>query len=177
MDDFKFQDGDIVLVHVNKFSTWYRWLFAKLICFIDGVYYHHAQIYFKGYLYEADTKVRQILDSHNEGDEVMVLRLNEPLNFKEGLSLTIQINNSLNKDYDYWGALFHQLVYILFFRRIWIGRTGNEADRKLYCSEFVTSLMYHIRGYFPEHYKISPSRLEQLAPFYYTVVFEGKVLI
>lgn len=168
-----FQNGDIILVKVNKFSAWYRAIFGRAIRFIDGVYYHHAQIYFGGYVYEADTLVRQQISSHNDGDEVLVMRLNEPLNFKETNKLNVLIADSIGKKYDYWGALFHQLVYILLFRRVWIGRKGNSADRKLYCTEFVASLMFHVRGYFPEHYKISPSKLTQLAPLYYKTVFEG----
>lgn len=168
-----FQDGDIVLVKVNNFKAWYRYVFAHLIRFFDGVYYHHAQIYFGGWLWEANnTVVAQGLD-YNNGDEVIILRLKKPLNRFEYEKLHDALLKMNGKRYDYWGAMLHQLIYILTFRRIWIGKRGTRADSNPYCTEFVTSLMHQLRGYFPEHYKIGPAKLLQNAPLYYEVVKEG----
>jgi len=167
------QEGDIVLVKVNNFTTWYRWLFAHLIRFVDGVYYHHAQISFGGMLWQANTEVECIEPDYNKGDEVIVLRLKKPLTEKESNRFNKILEEMNGRTYDYWGAIFHQFVYILLFRRVWIGRRGNLADRKAYCTEFVTSIMYRLRGNFPEHYKTGPSKLLQQAPLYYDVVFEG----
>lgn len=169
----KLQNGDIVMVKVNNFSTWYRWLFANLIRFVDGVYYHHAQIYFDGKLFEAnDRVVAQPLD-YNYGDETLIFRLKTPLSETESSRVKLLLSSSLNRKYDYWGAMLHQLIYIVLFRRVWLGRRGNIADRKPYCTELVTSIMHQVRGYFPEHYKTGPSKLLQQAPLYYEVVQEG----
>jgi hypothetical protein len=175
MSYLDYHDGDIILVKVNHFTTWYRKLFAKLIQFFDGVYYHHAQIYFKGFLYEANNKVVSQILSYNKGSEIMVLRLNEPLIDEEQLVMQHYLEESLGKNYDYWGAMLHQLIHILLFRRVWIGKKANLADSKPYCTEFVTRAMNKLRGYFPEYYKTSPSKLKTDAALYYKVVFEGKV--
>lgn len=167
------QNGDIVLVKVNHFSTWYRWLFAKLICFFDGVYYHHAQIFYEGFLWEANTEVIAKQTFENNGDELLILRLKTPLTTAEEREFHRLLNIMSGKKYDYWGAMLHQLIFILTFRRIWIGRNGTRADKKPYCTELVTSIMHQLRGYFPEHYKIGPSKLIQQAPLYYEVVKEG----
>lgn len=70
-------------------------------------------------------------------------------------------------------TIFSQLFYNLTFRKIWLGKTGHNTDRTFYCTEFVTSLMWHLRGYFPDHAKISPYILHQKASLYYEVVYEG----
>ena len=167
------QDGDIILVKVNSFSTWYRQAFAKLIQFFDGVYYHHAQIVFGGYLWEANERVESHHFAKNAGDEVLILRLKQPLTEIERALVRNEIMKSNGKQYDYWGAMLHQLIYILLFRRVWIGRRGRRADHKPYCTELVTSIMHQVRGYFPEHYKVGPSKLITQAPLYYEVIYEG----
>lgn len=168
--EFKYQDGDILLLHVNKFSTWYRKLFATLICFCDGVYYHHAQIYFNGLIYEADTEVRSKTILFNKGDEVMVIRPTIPLTIDEINHLGYLLKLEYGRKYDYMGALLHQLIYILTFRRIWIGKTGKSADRKPYCTELVAGIYRELRGYFPKPYLTSPFVLQQQAPNYFKVV-------
>lgn len=171
----KFEDGDIVLVKVNEFTSWYRWLFAQLIRFIDGVYYHHAQIFVGGYLWEANDKVVPQMVDYNRGDEVIVLRLIRELTPEESEQLHRFTEIQKGRSYDYWGAMLHQLIYILLFRRVWLGRKSRRADERPYCTEFVSSLMNQVRGYFPDHYKIGPSGLLKRAPLYYYVVFEGKM--
>lgn len=173
MEQIEFKDGDLILVKVNSFTTWYKRVFASMIRFFDGVYYHHAQMYFEGQLWEANETVERMPLSRNYGDEILVLRLKEELSYKEKNKVKLLLQYNLGRKYDYFGAMFHQLVYILFFRRVWIGRKGRRADHKPYCTELVTSIMHQIRGYFPEHYKIAPSKLIQLSPLYYDVVFEG----
>lgn len=167
------EDGDIILVKVNHFSKWYRKLFAMLVRFFDGVYYHHSQIHYQGFLWEANTEVVAQLPDYNRGDEVLILRLKKPLTEAEAIRFNELLEKLSGRRYDYWGAMFHQLIYILSFRRIWIGKRGKDADRKPYCTELVTSIMYEIRGYFPEHYKTGPSKLLERAPLYYDLVFEG----
>jgi hypothetical protein len=169
-----YRDGDLVLVRVKKFSTWYRWLFAQLIRLVDGCHYHHAQRVFSGCLIEADTKLRISPIDKNAGDQILVLRLKSTLSYKELIEANVLIDKWKGEDYDYWGAMFFQLLYILSGRRIWLGSTGSKADRKFYCTEFCASLDYHLRGYFPDHYKISPSILHQKASLYYEVVYEGE---
>lgn len=171
-----FQDGDIVLEKVNDFGAWYRWVLAKGIQFFDGVYYHHALTVWNDRFYEA-TKEISSSNTFNrlKGSEVLVLRLKEPLTDKEKQLFKDEIIKSIGKKYDYTGTLFFQLLYILTFRKIWLGRTGNKAERRFYCTEFVADVINEVRGYFPQPWKLGPSGLLKLAPLYYDVVFEGEV--
>lgn len=169
-----FETGDIILIKVNNFTTWYRWLLAKLIQFFDGVYYHHAGTIADGLLYEADTRViRRLPGSRLAGDEIIVFRLRKPLTDAERYLYEHLAQQSLGKRYDYWGALFHQLVYILTFRRIWIGKSRRSHFKHPYCTELSVYMINQIRGYFPQPWKTGPSALLQQAPLYYDVVFEG----
>lgn len=174
MGQVEYQDGDILLLHVNHFSTWYRKLFAKMICFFDGVYYHHAQIYYNGLIYEADTTVKAKTTKFNEGDEVMILRPITPLTENEKRQLESLLDAELGRKYDYWGAIFHQFVYIITFRKIWIGKVGNSANKKPYCTELVAGIYRMLRGYFPQPYLTSPYVLQKQVPNYFKVI---KVLI
>lgn len=170
----KFETGDIVLVKVNDFSTWYRWLLAKFIQFFDGVYYHHAGTIVNGLLYEADKKVIKRIPRHLVGDEIIVFRLKVPLSDPEKIYYEKLAEDTLGRSYDYWGTMFHQLIYILTLRRIWIGKTKKSARKKPYCTELAVHMINQIRGYFPQPWKTGPSALISEAPRYYNVVFEGK---
>ena len=167
---FKYQDGDILLLRVNNFRTWYRRLFAALICFFDGVYYHHAQIYFGCFVYEADTEVTSKTILFNKGDEIMVFRPIIPLTQDEVNHLGYLLKLEYGRKYDYVGAIFHQLIYILTLRKIWIGKRGNSASKKPYCTELIAGIYKELRGYFPQPYLTSPSVLQKQAPNYFKVV-------
>lgn len=170
-----FQTGDIILIKVNTFTSWYRWLLAKLIQFFDGVYYHHAGTIADGLIYEADTRViRRHPASRLAGDEIIVFRLKKPLEPVERELYEHLAAQTIGKRYDYWGALLHQLVYILTFRRIWIGKTRGAALKYPYCTELAVHMINRIRGYFAQPWKTGPSGLLQQAPLYYDVVFEGE---
>src|SRR5690348_15378629 len=170
-----FQDGDIVLEKVNSFGYWYRWVLAKAIQFFDGVYYHHALTVLNDRFYEAGEKViSSNIYSRLKGSEILVLRLKEPLNDKEKVQFKQSIVEAIGRKYDYTGTLFFQLLYILSFRRIWLGRKGRKAERRYYCTEFVADVINETRGYFPEPWKLGPSAIIKLAPLYYNVVYEGK---
>lgn len=172
----QFETGDIILIKVNHFSKWYRWLLAKLIQLIDGVYYHHAGTIAGGKLYEADTKViANEPYSRLKGDEVIVFRLRKPLTAGEKYVFDKRMKESVGKPYDYFAVFIHQLIYILTLRRVWLGRTRKKARQRPYCTELVTEAIHHIRGYFPEPWKIGPSGLIKQAALYYDVVYEGKV--
>ncbi len=168
-----FKNGDILLCRYSKYSTWYRWLFAHGIMLVDGTYYTHAQFYLNNELIEADIKLKTVSVDKNEGAEILVLRPKQGLTPIELQKANNLINQWLGKKYDYFGAIFSQLFYNLTFRKIWLGKTGHNTDRTFYCTEFVTSLMWHLRGYFPDHAKISPYILHQKASLYYEVVYEG----
>lgn len=169
-----FQTADIILVKVNRFSTWYRKLLGKLIQFFDGVYYHHGGTIAGMYFYQADTRVvRDRPEVSLMNDEIIVLRLRTPLTARETYLYEKMTSEALGRKYDYLGTLFHQLIYILTFRRIWIGKTGPAASRRPYCTEFAVEPIHRLRGYFPQPWKLGPSGLLKVAPLYYDVVFEG----
>lgn len=169
-----FETGDIILIKVNNFTTWYRWLLAKLIQFFDGVYYHHAGTIADGLLYEADTRViRRDPASRLAGDEIIVFRLKQPLADSERYLYEHLAQQSMGKRYDYSGVFLHQLVYVLTFRRIWIGKTRRSHFKYPYCTELSVHMINQIRGYFAQPWKIGPNTLIQQATMYYDVVFEG----
>jgi hypothetical protein len=169
-----FETGDIVLIKVNNFSTWYRRLLGKLIQFFEGVYHHHAGTIADGLIYEADTRViRRDPGSRLAGDEIIVFRLKEPLEEREKYLYEKLAQQTLNRKYDYWGTLLHHLIYILTFRRLWIGKTGESAMMRPYCTELSVHMIHKIRGYFAQPWKTGPKALLQQAPMYYDVVFQG----
>lgn len=170
----KFEDGDIILEKVNSFGAWYRWVLAKGIQFFDGIYYHHALTFSGGYLYEAKERVVVSEIERLKGSEILVLRLQDPLTTKEKVEFEKELFKALGKKYDYTGTLFFQLIYILTFRRIWLGRTGDKARKRYYCTELVADVINKVRGYFPTPWKTSPSEMIKLAPLYYDIEFEGK---
>jgi len=167
------EDGDIILVKVNKFKTWYKYLLAKAIQFFDGVYYHHAQMYFEGAIWEANETVQRNSTLVNRGDDVIVFRLKKRLRLEEHERLKEFLEKSKGRNYDYLGTMFFQVLYILTFRRIWLGPSGRHARKHYYCTELVTRPMRDIRGYFPQSHKIGPSTLLDLLPLHYNAVYEG----
>src|SRR5690606_19273196 len=107
--------------------------------------------------------------------EILVLRLKKPFTDNEKYHFSVKLFKSLGKKYDYTGTLLFQLLYILTFKRIWLGRTGKKAERRYYCTELVADAINKVRGYFPTPWKVSPSEIIKLGPLYYDVVFEGKL--
>lgn len=168
------QDGDIILEKVNDFGAWYRWVLAKGIQLVDGVYYHHALTYSGGLLYEANETVEIGAKDRLVGSEVLILRLKTPFSVEEEIKFNKELFKSWGKKYDYTGTLLFQLLYILTFRRIWLGRTGKKARRRYYCTELVADAINKVRGYFPQPWKVGPSTILKLGPLYYDVVFEGE---
>lgn len=172
----KFEDGDIILEKVTNFRAWYRWILAKGIQLADGVYYHHALTVSGGMVYEANEKVEvsePLVRLRNS--EILVLRLKKPFTDNEKYHFSVKLFKSLGRKYDYTGTLLFQLLYILTFKRIWLGRTGKKAERRYYCTELVADAINKVRGYFPTPWKVSPSEIIKLGPLYYDVVFEGKL--
>jgi hypothetical protein len=165
------ENGDIILIKVNRFSRWYRWLLAKLIQFFDRNYYHHCAIYFNGLIHEADADgvVISSLERYS-GDEILILRAVKPLTRQESVLLMRMAEMCLGSKYDYWGTLFFQLIYRL--TGVWLGKTHNRANKKLFCSEHCILPYFQVRGYFPNHWKVSPGDLRRAGGYFY-VEYEG----
>jgi hypothetical protein len=170
------QTGDILLVKVGKFRTWYRWLLAKLIQLIDRNYYHHCAIYVDGLIHEADSVgVIERTIHWYQHDTVCVLRPIEPLTPPETFKYLQAAREQLGKPYDYWGTLLFQLIYRLTFKWLWLGKTHASAGKKLYCSEHCLMPIHKVRGYFNAPWKVSPGDIKRSSG-YYKVVWEGKLL-
>lgn len=170
---YNLEDGDIIFVRPNTASTWYLWLFQRLIRFIDNCYYNHTQVYIQGYLYQANKKIERVSPLLNIGEQIQVWRLITPLSKEESNVILEIAKNDIGKSYDYMSALFYQLLYILTNRRIWLGRKGIKAENTYYCTEYVSHLYFKLFGFFPQHYKLAPNQLQKQMPFYFKVVFEG----
>lgn len=167
----KLSTGDIMLVKVNKFSKWYRALFAKGIQLFDRSFYHHAVLFCGGVFHEADTKVVSRPLSHYSGDHVLILELIKPLSESERNQYVQECIKLLDRKYDYVGAIFFQLLYRL--TGLWFGRTGKLSEKRPFCSEHTLTPINKIRGYFADKYKISPGDIRRLGGAYYHVKFEG----
>jgi hypothetical protein len=167
----KLETGDIILVRVTKFSTWYRWLFAQLIKLFDRSYYHHAVACINGTIHEADKIVTIREASHYDGCRVLILKLRTPLNYREKMNYELIAKNLLGRKYDYWGAIICQLIYRTI--GIWIGPTGHASERRPFCSEHVLTFPYLVRGYCPDKYRWSPGDIARKAWPYYELKYEG----
>jgi hypothetical protein len=167
----KLETGDIILVRFNKFSTWYRWLFAQLIKLFDRSYYHHAVACINGEIHEADTVVRVRELSHYDGCKVLVLKLKTPLTYREKISYELIARNMIGRKYDYTSAIFFQLIYRI--TGAWIGPTGKASERRPFCSEHVLTFPYLVRGYCPDKYKWSPGDIARKGWAYYDLKYEG----
>lgn len=166
------KNGDIILVKVNEFTTWYRWLLAKLIQLFDRNYYHHCMIYIDGKIHEADAKGVVVNDfSKYANDEILVFRPIHPLSEAELMALIYFAEQQLGKPYDYWGTMFFQLIYRL--TGLWLGKSYGHAQAKLYCSEHCVLPYNAIRGYFHAPWKVSPGDLRRSSGYFF-VAFEGK---
>lgn len=175
MGQLEFQVGDVVLVKVNQFRKWYRWLLAKLIQLFDRTHYHHCIIYVNNNQFhsaEAEGVVVQELN-HYKNDEVLVLRPLLPLSSVEKFRYLEYANSLLGRKYDYWGTLFFQLIYRL--TAIWIGPRKLKASRKLFCSEHCLMPIHKVRGYFHNVWNRSPGDICRSSGYYY-VVHEGTVM-
>jgi hypothetical protein len=162
--------GDIALVQVREFSTWYRALLGRLIQWID-CYYHHAILYVDGVFHEADSKVVERPLSHYNGDRLLILELIDPLTEGERRYYECIADDQLDKKYDYWGTLFFQLIYRI--TAIWFGRKGKAAEERPFCSEHTLTPIHHVRGYFQDKYKWSPGDIMRKGSFYYRIKWEG----
>jgi hypothetical protein len=169
------RSGDIILVKANKFRTWYRKAFSKLIQLFEGVYYHHAIVVVGDEILEADTKVISISLDKYKGDEILHLRLKKPLTINEEIRYINVMQEMKDAKYDFLSALLFYPLHILSLRRIWLGKTGKSATHKPVCTELGVHGMNKVRGYFPEPWKCGPWYLSTKAPLYYDVIFEGKV--
>ena len=167
----RLQTGDIALVRVSKFTKWYRFLFAKLIQFFDRSYYHHAIAFIDGVFLEADSRVVPRPLEYYNGDTLLVLELLDPLMPDEKIRYREKAKKQLSKGYDYWGAMFSQLIYRLF--GLWLGGSGKRSERKPYCSELVLILINDVRGYFQDKHKWSPGDIMRKGGMYYRVKWEG----
>lgn len=167
----RLQTGDIVLVRVHKFSRWYRFLFAKLIQFFDRTYYHHAAAFIDGVFLEADNRVMVRSLEHYDGNNVLLLELIDPLTSEEKLVYREKAKQQMSKKYDYWGAMFSQLIYRLI--GLWLGKKGKRSESKPYCSELVLILINEVRGYFQDKHKWSPGDIMRKGGMYYKVKWEG----
>ena len=164
------RNGDIILIKVNKFTTWYRFLLGKLIQLFDRTYYHHCAIYIDGKLHEADGHgVVEIDLSKYDNDNYAVIRPILELSKQEEEELKFILNAQLGKPYDYWGTLFYQLIYRL--TKLWFGPKNERARAKLFCSEHCILPYHKLRGYFRKSYLISPGDILRSSG-YFKIVLE-----
>jgi hypothetical protein len=136
---YKPKVGHIGLVrtpfHVFKIRTY----LAALIRFFNRTKYNHVfiitEINYRSFVCEADVRIIATPAKYRlKGKDVII---KEPFQSFENIS-EVAHDYLGHVGYDYRGTMFDQLIYQLF--KVWIGRTKEEAEKKMYCSEYVARI-------------------------------------
>ncbi len=153
--------GDLILVHrkgpVKNINTF----LAHMIRKITKNYYNHAanvcesmeDLYVTEAVedgYYATKTVQELFDSLGKEYEILIKRkavINYPTYYE-------RVRYFISANYDYKATLFDQLIYWLFDK--WIGKTGEDSDKVVNCSEVVAKIY---KEDFPHGYRMAPVHL------------------
>ena len=166
--------GDLVVVH-TKFqpfkhpmsiisalirvfqwlSNGFKWEYAKWnhseVVYVDW----DGQVYLYGALSGGITK-RLMREWHDPSKRICKVYREYDIQYTEATPIEVdtRIQTADHRKYDFASLLFFQVIYRLTFRKLWLGRKGDKADDKLYCSEFYG---YVWKEKYPDWYTLSTS--------------------
>lgn len=149
--------GDFVIEHTKlKWNKPLTWLSAAVRFFTHFDYNHGGIITIeKGHIYviHASTKVKKDkwLDFADPKKKKIQVWRNEAITKPEEYVIE-KANSLVGGKYDYASLLFFQLVRALF--KVWIGKKGEDAAERLYCSELYA---YVHSDLFPNWYELDVS--------------------
>lgn len=153
------QEGSILLFSSKSFI-------ARAIQFFQRNRYNHAgllvKLFEEWYVAEAEARglVLNKLADRLHGNKVLML---VPRFATMPQEVTKTVVPMVGKHrYDFFSLLFFQMIYTItgwFNRPVWIGRRGNAAGKRLYCSEVCALVYYLVYGIFIEWWKYNPAML------------------
>jgi hypothetical protein len=166
-----FRNGDVILFHTP--IKWYSpmsWL-SGLIRVFTKCRYNHVGVVVENwgvpFLNEAlasgiiNTPLKDRLDGR-------LIRVIRPINTIDEYLFAIKANDKLGKTpYDFSGLLWFQLIYQLTGH--WLGHTGDHADKRMYCGEYVA---YMYSDIFERWWQTAPSDIHKSKEF--LTLFEGQ---
>jgi len=169
METINLKSGDRVFV--RNTLVWYKpmsWL-ATLIRSIAKIKYNHTGVIVRNwgepFVNEAIAKGIYPIPASKDlkGKYVRIDRYKYDINEKV---FCVKANTKIGNKYDFWGLLWHQLLFQIF--HIWVGHTKEFAEDKMYCYEYGAWCFDWV---FPEWWKIDPIKYLEHEDF--EVIFEG----
>ncbi len=171
----KLEEGSILLFSSKSFI-------ARAIQFFQRNKYNHAGLLIKlfneWYVAESEAKglVLNRLSDRLHNNKVLMLIPNFETKPAE---ITRTVVPMVGKHrYDFFSLLFFQMIYTVtgwFNRPVWIGRRGNAAGKRLYCSEICALVYFIVYGVMEKWWKYNPAMLYDSTLFtHHKVIVEFK---
>lgn len=172
--------GDIILFYKPfkwyKIRTYLSWIIRK----IAMTKYNHAGVvvnnWYIPFLNEAQGVglITESCHTRLVGCHIKIMRRLDIDSISEA-SLAVKANGIIgNTKYDFMG-LVHQLVlntwYKISGKKIWIGKKGDDASRRMYCYEYAAWVHNDL---YPEWWKIDLPAMRYDSRF--KVIFKGKII-
>lgn len=155
------QTGD--LLHRHSPFVWYkptRYLSVLIRFFTKSWSGHTAMIidiWSEKMVVESDgLNVRLLPYKEWAKDSLIIITRNELTEFQKRHLSIVAISKQGYTGYDFIGII-HQLIFQLSGQ--WIGRTGDNASKKMYCSEYIAWCYNEVLRIYPNWFKIAPSDL------------------
>ena len=174
------ETGDTVLFF--KPFVWYkiRTYLSWIIRTVAFTKYNHAGVvvsnWYTPFLNEAQGVgiITEPCSTRLVGCCVKIIRRIDSNKLSEA-GVAIKANDKLgNTKYDFMG-LVHQLIFNIWYKisdkKIWVGKKGNDASRRMYCYEYAAWVHDDL---YPEWWKIELSEMRYDGRF--KDIFEGKIV-
>lgn len=153
--------GDIVHRHAPfvwyKLGRWISWLIRKVTKSWSGHTAMIVWVFGEPMVYESDEgHVRPITYKQWAKDAEIVITRFEMSNRKRRKLAKIS-TSQLGKEYDFKGTIIDQ--FILQIRGKWYGYTGDNAEDKMYCSEYIAWCYNKLLKMYADWFKTPPSKM------------------
>lgn len=174
------ETGDIVLFYTPFKWSKIRTYLSAAIRFFAGTKYNHAGVvvrnWGKAMLNEAQAVgiITEPCATRLKGCYIKVMRRID-INERPEKYYAVRANQMLgNTKYDFAGTLWHQLIYNISYKitgvKRWFGKTGKEAENRMYCYEYAAWLHSDL---FPEWWKVELHLMRYDSRF--KTIFKGNV--
>lgn len=168
-EKIKLLTGDIVLFKPKDFI-------GRCITKIDRTPYSHVEIIVRNWnvLFSSGSRMSGVtplpLLKSLEGRFVEIKRAKDIFDEK---SMSMYIARRWGTKYDFRGTFWAQLIYQLSNKHIWIGERNGDAERALYCSEYVALCHNEVSNYYPNWWQIDPKTILEDTRF--ETIWKGQV--
>jgi len=158
MEKKEIKTGDILLVS----GTW--WL-SRMIQWVTKSTWNHTGIFvwIAGELFVVEAEKRGLQLTLWDGnkykggkatDRTMMLMRHADYEMDAKKVSKFMMPYVGTKGYDYPSLLFYQVIFNTSGK--WIGKTGQYASKRFYCSEWVAYVYNHFTGLWPDWWQVSP---------------------